>query len=99
MARSGDRCLSRAGGLLTDGLLPAPPARAGCNKCFRVSENLGGNTVFKCQWTDCGHTVPRDLNGAAGIFARRVALTADPALREVTNATTTRPAWLPAASL
>ncbi len=80
-------------------MLTACPSREGCNKCFRVSENLGGNTVFKCQWTDCGHTVPRDLNGAAGIFARRVALTARPSLGKITTATTTRPAWLPPASL
>ncbi len=55
-----------------------PPWTTGCNKCFRVTENLGGNEVFECQWPNCRHRTPRDLNGAVGILVRRLVTTAVP---------------------
>ena len=66
------------------GALPLP---AGCNSCFRVSENLGGKEVFECEWC-AAPSLPRDLNGAVGIFARRFITTVDPALLKITKATT-----------
>lgn len=39
-----------------------------CTKCGHVHQKLGGSKVFKCP--DCGHTMPRDYNGALGIFLK-----------------------------
>jgi putative transposase len=44
-----------------------------------VAENLGGKEVFECP--NCGHTVHRDLNGATGIFVRRLVITVDDSVR------------------
>ncbi len=68
----------------------------GCIRCYGVKENLGGDEVFECN--NCPMRVPRDLNGAAGIFARRLVLTVDPSLRDK-MATTMAPAAIPAPAL
>ncbi len=39
-----------------------------CTKCGHVHQKLGGSKVFKCP--DCGHAMPRDYNGALGIFLK-----------------------------
>jgi hypothetical protein len=57
-----------------------------------VTEDLGGKEVFTCQWPTCAHTVHRDLNGATGIFVRRLALTVAPS-RHGKLATTVQPAF------
>jgi putative transposase len=39
-----------------------------CSKCGHVHEKLGGNKKFKCP--SCGHSLPRDWNGAINIFIK-----------------------------
>ena len=39
-----------------------------CTKCGRVHQKLGGSKTFKCP--DCGYEIPRDFNGALGIFLK-----------------------------
>nr|WP_242056789.1 transposase [Planktothrix sp. FACHB-1355] len=39
-----------------------------CTKCGHVHPKLGGSKVFKCP--HCGHKIPRDYNGALGIFLK-----------------------------
>lgn len=46
-----------------------------CTKCGHVHQNLGGSKHFKCP--HCGHSVPRDWNGALGIFLRALRDTAN----------------------
>jgi putative transposase len=49
-----------------------------CSKCGHVHEKLGGNKKFKCP--SCGHSLPRDWNGAINIFIK--------SLNDLTNAST-----------
>ncbi|WP_237396717.1 transposase [Okeania sp. KiyG1] len=39
-----------------------------CTHCGNVHQNLGGSKHFKCP--HCGHSMPRDWNGALGIFLK-----------------------------
>lgn len=39
-----------------------------CTKCGHVHHKLGSNKMFKCP--SCGYTIPRDFNGALGIFLK-----------------------------
>ena len=39
-----------------------------CTKCGNVHKKLGGAKKFKCP--NCGHEIPRDFNGALGIFLK-----------------------------
>ena len=39
-----------------------------CTRCGHVHRKLGGNKKFKCP--QCGHEIPRDFNGALGIFLK-----------------------------
>lgn len=39
-----------------------------CTKCGHVHRKLGGNKKFKCP--HCGYEIPRDFNGALGIFLK-----------------------------
>ncbi len=39
-----------------------------CTNCGHVHQKLGGSKVFKCP--QCGHLMPRDYNGALGIFLK-----------------------------
>jgi putative transposase len=39
-----------------------------CTNCGHIHQKLGGSKVFKCP--NCGHTLPRDLNGALGILLK-----------------------------
>jgi putative transposase len=39
-----------------------------CTKCGHVHHNLGSNKKFKCP--SCGYEIPRDFNGAVGIFLK-----------------------------
>jgi putative transposase len=39
-----------------------------CTKCGHVHRKLGGSKIFKCP--NCGHEIPRDFNGALGIFLK-----------------------------
>jgi putative transposase len=39
-----------------------------CTKCGHIHRKLGGNKKFKCP--HCGHEIPRDFNGALGIFLK-----------------------------
>ena len=39
-----------------------------CTKCGHIHQNLGGSKHFKCP--HCGHSMPRDWNGALGIFLK-----------------------------
>jgi putative transposase len=39
-----------------------------CTKCGHIHAKLGGSKKFKCP--KCGHTLPRDWNGALGIFLK-----------------------------
>ncbi|NJM60965.1 MAG: transposase [Oscillatoriales cyanobacterium RU_3_3] len=39
-----------------------------CTKCGRVHQKLGGAKTFKCP--NCGYEIPRDFNGALGIFLK-----------------------------
>lgn len=45
-----------------------------CTLCGHIHKHLGGAKVFKC--TACGHRLPRDWNGAFGIFLRALRDTA-----------------------
>ncbi|NEP81069.1 MAG: transposase [Okeania sp. SIO3B3] len=45
-----------------------------CTKCGHVHQNLGGSKHFKCP--HCGHSMPRDWNGALGIFIKALRDTA-----------------------
>lgn len=49
-----------------------------CSKCGHVHEKLGGNKKFKCP--NCGHSLPRDWNGAINIFIK--------SLNDLVNAST-----------
>lgn len=49
-----------------------------CSKCGHVHEKLGGNKKFKCP--NCGHSLPRDWNGAINIFIK--------SLNDLTSAST-----------
>ncbi len=46
-----------------------------CTKCGHVHHNLGGSKHFKCP--HCGNTLPRDWNGALGIFLKALRDTAN----------------------
>lgn len=39
-----------------------------CTKCGHVHRNLGSSKNFKCP--KCGYEIPRDFNGAVGIFLK-----------------------------
>jgi putative transposase len=39
-----------------------------CTRCGHVHHKLGGAKKFKCP--SCGHTLPRDMNGALGIMLK-----------------------------
>jgi len=39
-----------------------------CTKCGHVHHKLGGSKMFKCP--HCGYEIPRDFNGAVGIFLK-----------------------------
>lgn len=39
-----------------------------CTKCGHIHRKLGGNKKFKCP--KCGYEIPRDFNGALGIFLK-----------------------------
>lgn len=39
-----------------------------CTKCGNVHQNLGGSRYFHCP--HCGQKMPRDWNGALGIFLK-----------------------------
>jgi putative transposase len=39
-----------------------------CTKCGHIHRTLGGNKKFKCP--QCGYEIPRDFNGALGIFLK-----------------------------
>ena len=45
-----------------------------CTKCGHIHQNLGGSKHFKCP--HCGHSMPRDWNGALGIFLKALRDTA-----------------------
>ncbi|MGK7894590.1 MAG: RNA-guided endonuclease InsQ/TnpB family protein [Xenococcus sp. (in: cyanobacteria)] len=45
-----------------------------CTKCGNVHQNLGSSKHFKCP--HCGHSMPRDWNGALGIFLKALRDTA-----------------------
>ncbi|MFE1747724.1 RNA-guided endonuclease InsQ/TnpB family protein [Coleofasciculus sp. H7-2] len=45
-----------------------------CTKCGHIHQSLGGSKVFKCP--SCGHTLPRDMNGALGVMLRALRDTA-----------------------
>ncbi|WP_349262708.1 transposase [Allocoleopsis sp.] len=45
-----------------------------CTKCGHIHRSLGGSKVFKCP--SCGHTLPRDMNGALGFMLRALRDTA-----------------------
>jgi putative transposase len=45
-----------------------------CTRCGHIHEKLGGHKVFKCPL--CGHILPRDFNGALGIFLKALRDTA-----------------------
>ncbi|WP_233787316.1 transposase [Dulcicalothrix desertica] len=49
-----------------------------CSKCGHVHEKLGANKKFKCP--HCGHSLPRDWNGAINIFIK--------SLNDLTSAST-----------
>ena len=49
--------------------------KSGCAKCSYVHQNLGGSKHFKCP--HCGHSIPRDWNGALGIFLKALGDTAN----------------------
>ena len=46
-----------------------------CTKFGHVYQNLGGSKHFKCP--HCGHSIPRDWNGALGIFLKALGDTAN----------------------
>ncbi|MCL2924232.1 MAG: transposase [Trichodesmium sp. MAG_R04] len=37
-----------------------------CTNCGNIHKNLGGSKIYKCP--QCGHAVPRDINGACHIM-------------------------------
>jgi len=39
-----------------------------CTKCGHIHSKLGGSKAFKCP--NCGYEIPRDFNGALGIFLK-----------------------------
>ncbi|MGL5874058.1 MAG: zinc ribbon domain-containing protein [Xenococcaceae cyanobacterium] len=39
-----------------------------CTACGHIHQKLGGSKIFKCP--HCGHTLPRDFNGALGILIK-----------------------------
>jgi putative transposase len=39
-----------------------------CTRCGHIHHKLGGGKKFKCPF--CGHTLPRDMNGALGIMLK-----------------------------
>lgn len=39
-----------------------------CTRCGHIHQKLGGAKKFKCP--SCGHTLPRDMNGALGIMLK-----------------------------
>ncbi len=39
-----------------------------CTKCGHIHQKLGGSKNFKCP--SCGYEIPRDFNGAVGIFLK-----------------------------
>jgi putative transposase len=39
-----------------------------CTRCGHIHHKLGSNKKFKCP--SCGHEIPRDFNGALGIFLK-----------------------------
>ncbi len=39
-----------------------------CTKCGHVHKKLGSSKIFKCP--ECGYEIPRDFNGALGIFLK-----------------------------
>lgn len=39
-----------------------------CTCCGHIHQKLGGSKTFKCP--SCGHTLPRDMNGALGIMLK-----------------------------
>ncbi len=39
-----------------------------CTKCGHVHRKLGSSKIFKCP--ECGYEIPRDFNGALGIFLK-----------------------------
>jgi len=39
-----------------------------CTNCGHVHKNLGGSKIYKCP--QCGHVIPRDINGARNIMLR-----------------------------
>ncbi|EKD11106.1 putative transposase [Arthrospira platensis C1] len=45
-----------------------------CTHCGHVHSQLGGSKVFRCP--ECGVTLPRDWNGAFGIFLKALRDTA-----------------------
>lgn len=45
-----------------------------CTHCGHIHQSLGGSKVFKCP--ECGHILPRDMNGALGFMLRALRDTA-----------------------
>jgi putative transposase len=45
-----------------------------CTKCGHIHTKLGGSKVFEC--SNCGHSIPRDFNGAFGILLKALRDTA-----------------------
>lgn len=45
-----------------------------CTSCGHIHQSLGGSKVFKCP--SCGHTLPRDMNGALGFMLKALRDTA-----------------------
>jgi len=45
-----------------------------CTKCGHIHTTLGGSKVFNCP--QCGHSIPRDFNGAFGILLKALRDTA-----------------------
>ncbi|MBW4639697.1 MAG: transposase [Gloeocapsa sp. UFS-A4-WI-NPMV-4B04] len=39
-----------------------------CTSCGHIHQQLGGSKTFKCP--NCGHSLPRDMNGALGIMLK-----------------------------
>ncbi len=45
-----------------------------CTSCGHIHQKLGSSKIFKCP--SCGHTLPRDMNGALGFMLRALRDTA-----------------------
>ena len=45
-----------------------------CTRCGHIHQKLGSSKVFKCP--ECGHSLPRDMNGALGFMLRALRDTA-----------------------